>query len=274
MSEEWDISDLEVGKSYQSRFGGIVTYRGIDRYYGHMTFIFDCENGRTTYQLPHNLNKFLGQKPGTTISCSTDEVQMQRGTELAEKRLTLYASALSDIAFSDDVDNALDPERNKRVARAAIGAAASGAAPDAPPFTFSYRNYRGETSVRRVIPLFPRFGSNQWHTEPQWLLHAIDLDKGEERQFAMKDMAPAQPDAVGTGPCGKIEVDTDLARRCLEALDWHRTGLLDDGAMRSFAATQGLNAQYGDDLGVRKAEDITARQAMAFVVHIALQKRA
>lgn len=30
--------------------------------------------------------------------------------------------ALEDIASSDDVDNALDPERNKRVARAALAA--------------------------------------------------------------------------------------------------------------------------------------------------------
>lgn len=54
-----------------------------------------------------------------------------------------------------------------------------------------YTNHRGERSVRRIEPDddFPmRFGRTAYHPEPQWLLDAMDLDKNEERTFAMKDI--------------------------------------------------------------------------------------
>lgn len=65
------------------------------------------------------------------------------------------------------------------------------------PLVFTYRNWRGEVSTRRVQPIAVRFGSTEWHPEAQWLLQAIDIDKGEEREFAMKDIAasPAAPGA-------------------------------------------------------------------------------
>jgi predicted DNA-binding transcriptional regulator YafY len=49
--------------------------------------------------------------------------------------------------------------------------------------TFTYKNHRGETSVRLVRPIMIAFGSNKYHTEPQWLLHAYDLQKAAERAF-------------------------------------------------------------------------------------------
>lgn len=54
--------------------------------------------------------------------------------------------------------------------------------------TILYTNYRGETARRRIAPLSLYFGQTDWHPEPQWLLRAFDLDKGEERTFAMKDV--------------------------------------------------------------------------------------
>lgn len=48
-----------------------------------------------------------------------------------------------------------------------------------------YTNYRGETASRRILPLRIWFGSNEWHIEPQWLLDAVDIEKGSERTFAM-----------------------------------------------------------------------------------------
>lgn len=54
--------------------------------------------------------------------------------------------------------------------------------------TFTYTNWRGEQARRRVGVMSIWFGSTKWHTEPQWLMHAIDLDKMEIRDFAMKDM--------------------------------------------------------------------------------------
>lgn len=56
------------------------------------------------------------------------------------------------------------------------------------PLTITYTNWRGETSEREIIPIRPWFGATEWHPEPQWLLKAIDVAKGAERDFAMKDI--------------------------------------------------------------------------------------
>jgi predicted DNA-binding transcriptional regulator YafY len=51
-----------------------------------------------------------------------------------------------------------------------------------------YTNHRGETDTRRIIPLELVFGSTPYHPEPQWLLRAIALDRGEERHFACSNI--------------------------------------------------------------------------------------
>ena len=52
-----------------------------------------------------------------------------------------------------------------------------------------YTNWKGERRTRRVTPITVDFTSTEWHPEPQWLLTALDLDKGGEvRTFAMKDI--------------------------------------------------------------------------------------
>ena len=59
---------------------------------------------------------------------------------------------------------------------------------DAPPLVLTYTNHRGETGVRRIIPLAaPWWGQSDYHVEPQWLLRAFDVDKQVEREFALKD---------------------------------------------------------------------------------------
>jgi Predicted transcriptional regulator len=52
-----------------------------------------------------------------------------------------------------------------------------------------YTNWRGETAERTIIPEKIFFGSTEWHKEPQWLLHAFDVEKTAYRDFAMKDIA-------------------------------------------------------------------------------------
>lgn len=52
---------------------------------------------------------------------------------------------------------------------------------------FQYRNYRGENSERRVIPNKIWFGTTEYHTEPQWLMTAYDIDKRDVRDFALLD---------------------------------------------------------------------------------------
>ncbi len=50
---------------------------------------------------------------------------------------------------------------------------------------FFYKNWRGESAWRRVKPVDIRYGSTEYHKEPQWVLRAFDLDKAEFRDFAM-----------------------------------------------------------------------------------------
>ncbi len=53
--------------------------------------------------------------------------------------------------------------------------------------TMKYTNYRGETSIRNIEPISVWFGRTDFHKEHQWLLTARDLDKGANRDFALKD---------------------------------------------------------------------------------------
>lgn len=53
---------------------------------------------------------------------------------------------------------------------------------------FTYTNWRGETSKRRVLPVRFWFGSTKWHKERQRMMTAFDLDKGEMRDFAVDDI--------------------------------------------------------------------------------------
>lgn len=65
-----------------------------------------------------------------------------------------------------------------------------------PALVFTYRNHRGKIAERRVRPISVRYGSTEWHPEPQWLLRAFDLDKQAEREFAMSGFATAVSSAV------------------------------------------------------------------------------
>ena len=70
------------------------------------------------------------------------------------------------------------------------------------PVTLTYTNWKGETAQRTIIPRRVWWGSTEWHPEPQWLLTAFDVDKGSERDFALKDFGqPAQPVAVKVSEC-------------------------------------------------------------------------
>jgi hypothetical protein len=61
------------------------------------------------------------------------------------------------------------------------------------PITFhrvvwiDYTNWKGERRIRRVLPERIMWGSDPYHTKPQFLLSAQDPEKGT-RTFAMKDI--------------------------------------------------------------------------------------
>lgn len=51
-----------------------------------------------------------------------------------------------------------------------------------------YTNWKGVTSDRRVRPVELWFGATEYHSSEQWFLKALDIEKDEERDFAMKDI--------------------------------------------------------------------------------------
>ncbi len=57
-----------------------------------------------------------------------------------------------------------------------------------PDMTVVYTNYRGEAAQRVIRPISLRYGVSQYHTEPQWIMRALDLDRNVEREFALLDM--------------------------------------------------------------------------------------
>lgn len=61
--------------------------------------------------------------------------------------------------------------------------------PNPQPVEIEYTNYRGEFSVRRILPLGIHFDEVEWHPGPQWLMEAIDLEKNAQRTFAIKDIS-------------------------------------------------------------------------------------
>jgi hypothetical protein len=61
--------------------------------------------------------------------------------------------------------------------------------------TFRYTNHKGETRMRRVIPLCLRFGTSLDHPQDQWLLEcmAVDCEGGtvaDYRTFALSGIHP------------------------------------------------------------------------------------
>lgn len=79
-------------------------------------------------------------------------------------------------------------------------AAGFGDWPDRPPLTLlvagerirvRYTNWRGEVAIRNIeLDGAPHWGRSSYHPEPQWLICGTDLDKGQPRVWAVKDMEP------------------------------------------------------------------------------------
>lgn len=84
-----------------------------------------------------------------------------------------------------------------------------------PPLVFGYTNWRGEHGTRRAIPIRVYHDATEYHTEPQWLMEAHDLDKGAVRVFAMRDMGPAQ----GADIARELAVVVDALLKCPEIAD-------------------------------------------------------
>lgn len=53
---------------------------------------------------------------------------------------------------------------------------------------FLYTNWRGENAIRTAIPVKIWYGKTNWHPQEQWFIKAFDVEKKEERDFALTDM--------------------------------------------------------------------------------------
>lgn len=53
---------------------------------------------------------------------------------------------------------------------------------------FDYKNWKGEVSRRKVVPIQMFYGKTPHHSEPEWLVRSWDLDKNEYRTFAFSGM--------------------------------------------------------------------------------------
>ena len=56
------------------------------------------------------------------------------------------------------------------------------------PYTFVYKNWRGEVAERQVVPEKIGWGTNEWHPEPQWLMEGFDVDRQAMRCYALGDV--------------------------------------------------------------------------------------
>lgn len=70
-----------------------------------------------------------------------------------------------------------------------------------------YTNWRGEYSVRTVVPRRIWFGSTEWHSERQWLMDAIDVEKDAARDFALVDIVFHPPEIAA--PADSFEAMTE-----------------------------------------------------------------
>lgn len=90
----------------------------------------------------------------------------------------------------------LDKDKFELIDMYELAIALNGHSPDIPapigaPITFTYKNWRGEVARRTVTPAKIWYGSSQHHPEPQWFLRGFDHQRKAERDFAMRDMGPA-----------------------------------------------------------------------------------
>ena len=51
-----------------------------------------------------------------------------------------------------------------------------------------YTNYRGERRWRSIMPLGVHFQNSEYHPDTQWVIEAIDMERNQLREFAMKDI--------------------------------------------------------------------------------------
>jgi hypothetical protein len=59
---------------------------------------------------------------------------------------------------------------------------------EAVPVSIDYTNWKGERRERHIMPLMVWFGLSKYHQGAQWFMKALDLEDGQRKDFAMKDV--------------------------------------------------------------------------------------
>jgi len=108
---------------------------------------------------------------GWVVATAAEEAAGAADTALASK---MEALVMGVAAFVEDADNA-----------ASEATKAQDNLLGKPPICFTYTNWRGETRLRRAIPYFVWHRATEHHPEPQWIMCAWDLEKMEQRSFAL-----------------------------------------------------------------------------------------
>lgn len=111
------------------------------------------------------------------------------GTDACRSREDAAAAAVG-MALADPEGPTFPILVHKPVHRAGIEALRIELAVDG-DIAFDYVNWRGERALRRASgPYSIRYGSSRYHPEPQFLLSATDLERGQPREYALRDMLP------------------------------------------------------------------------------------
>lgn len=88
------------------------------------------------------------------------------------------------------------------------------------PIWIDYTNHRGERRWRHIEPRRIYWGSTEWHQQPQWLMHAFDVEKVHDRDFALSGIHEwsDQPPDMHAAPLSNDAIDA-IADSIMEPLD-------------------------------------------------------
>jgi predicted DNA-binding transcriptional regulator YafY len=54
--------------------------------------------------------------------------------------------------------------------------------------TVRYKNYRGEITLRHIVPKELWWGKTEYHPQEQWLLRVWDCERAAYRDYALEDI--------------------------------------------------------------------------------------
>ena len=67
---------------------------------------------------------------------------------------------------------------------------------DVEAIKMDYKNHRGEIKERHLQPLCIYWGKTEYYPDYQWIMKAYDLEKKEERDFALNRFLPEIDKAI------------------------------------------------------------------------------